>query len=147
MWGAITGLIGLGTKYVEGKQKISEAKTNAQVTALNAEATIKQANAIAANKMAETGQMQDHNLDKIAMEDMKNSWLDEIIWAILWTPVVMAFVGYEERVKAGFEALEVIPDWFMYMVVGTFIVKYGLRGMFRWLMSHIGGIKKLGINK
>ena len=67
---------------------------------------------------------------------VKNSaWMRNISFIVLITPLIMAFIGFEERVKLGFEALEVIPKEYQYAVGLMLIVMWGLRGMLQTLIQ------------
>jgi len=80
-------------------------------------------------KAAERGELQDFDLDKIAMQNMEKSWKDELILIIFLAPVVLAFLGYTEIVEKGFAAIEKMPDWYMWLLVGMIVVIYGMRGL------------------
>ncbi len=83
-------------------------------------------------RMAEQGQQQDYDLDRIAMENMKNSWKDELVLVIFITPIVLAFIpSMQVHVKAGFDAIAEMPNWYMGIVVGMVVTIYGLRGLLK----------------
>lgn len=87
-----------------------------------------------------TGQTQDYDLDKIAMQNMNKSWKDEIVLAIFLMPLVLAFFpDYVENVKAGFQAIEQMPTWYMSVIIGMIIVIYGMRGMFKEYLARKAG--------
>jgi hypothetical protein len=51
-------------------------------------------------------------------------------------------VGYQEEVKAGFEAFSAMPDWYQWLVVGVYVVKFGMRGLLTKLVSgKMAGLK------
>ena len=144
--GFLSGLLGpvadLGKTYLSGKNDIAKAKQAATIIGVQAEADVKVAGVRAANKLADNGQTQSFDLDLIAMQQMDKSYLDDFMILIVLAPVVMAFTGFAEEVKVGFEAFSTMPDWFQYLVIAAYIVKLGLRGMFTKLMSgKFGGIK------
>jgi len=127
IWGT---LLNIGGKLVEGYQRTQEAKTEATVAGLKADADIKVAKALAATKMAEQGQSQDFDLDRLAMENMNKSWKDELLLIIFLTPMIMAFVpSWAEYALRGFEIIERMPEWYRYIIIGMVVVIYGLRGM------------------
>lgn len=127
IWGT---LLNIGGKLVEGYQRTQEAKTEATVAGLKADADIKVAKALAATKMAEQGQSQDFDLDRLAMENMNKSWKDEVLLIIFLTPMIMAFVpSWAEYALRGFEIIERMPEWYRYIIIGMVVVIYGLRGM------------------
>ena len=119
----------LGGTWLKGKNAVAAAKSEAAIVAIKAEAEVKVAGAVAANKLAETGQTQEYNLDMVAMKQMEKSYTDDLMILLLLAPVLMAFFGYATEVNAGFEAFTAMPDWFQYLVVGVYIVKFGLRGL------------------
>jgi hypothetical protein len=125
----------LGSTYLTGKNQEAMAKTAAKVITLQAEADVKVAGVTAANKLAETGQTQDYNLDYIAMTQMDKSLLDDFMILLLLLPVVLAFVGYADEVNAGFSAFEAMPDWFQYLIIAAYVVKLGLRGLLAKILT------------
>ena len=132
----------LGSTFLEGRNQVAKAKSDAAVVAIKAEADVKVAGAIAANKLAESGQTQDYNLDAIAMQQMDKSIVDDIMIALLLIPIAAAFVGYQAEVTAAFKSFEDMPSWSQYLVIGVYVVKFGLRGLLTKLMSgKLGGIK------
>ena len=131
--------------YLQSKTEVMKAKTENQKIGLQADADVKVANATAAAKMAETGQMQTYDLDRIAMEQMKSSWWDEFMIFILLMPVIASFVGYAEEVAVGFKAFaENMPEWFQYLIIGVYVVKFGMRGLLDKLLTRKIGIPKAG---
>jgi hypothetical protein len=132
----------LGSTYLEGKNQVAKAKSEATVVSIKAEADVKVAGAKAANKLAADGQTQDYNLDAMAMQQMDKSLLDEIMIALLLVPIAASFLGYQAEVTAGFESFAAMPDWYQWLVVGVYVVKFGLRGLLTKIMSgKLGGIK------
>tara|TARA_R110002124_G_C8574784_1_gene481736 strand:+ start:61 stop:501 length:441 start_codon:yes stop_codon:yes gene_type:complete len=132
----------LGSTYLEGKNQVAKAKSEAAVVSIKAEADVKVAGAIAAHKLADDGQTQDYNLDAIAMNQMDKSIVDDLMIALLLVPIAASFVGYQEEVKAGFEAFSAMPDWYQWLVVGVYVVKFGMRGLLTKLMSgKLAGVK------
>ena len=110
--------------------------------ATQADADVKVAGARAANKLADNGQTQDYNLDAIAMKQMDKSLLDEIMIAVLLVPIVASFLGFQAEITAGFESFASMPDWYQYLILGVYVVKFGMRGLLTKLMSgKLSGIK------
>ena len=133
-------ILGIGGKVLEGYQRTQEAKTEAKVAGLMADAEIKKAKAVAATKMAEQGQSQNYDLDRLAMENMNKSWKDELILVVFLAPMVMAFIPslapYSLR---GFEIVSQMPEWYLYIIIGMVVVIYGLRGLLtKFLEKKIG---------
>ena len=139
----LSPLTTLGSTWLKGRNEVSAAKSAAAIVVIQADADVKVAGAVAANKLAETGQTQEYNLDMVAMKQMEKSFTDDLMIALLLAPVVMAFIGYAAEVKAGFEAFESMPDWFQWLVIGVYVVKFGLRG----LLSKILDGRLVGIGR
>ena len=132
----------LGSTFLEGRNQVAKAKSEAAVVSIKAEADVKVAGARAANKLADDGQTQDYNLDAIAMNQMDKSIADDLMIALLLIPIAASFVGYQVEVTAGFESFAAMPDWYQYLILGVYVVKFGMRGLLTKLMSgKLGGIK------
>ena len=138
----IDGLVKLGAAWMDGKNAEAQAKTAANLIKIQSEADIVKAKAISATRLAEQGQAQDYDLDRIAMEQMSKSWKDELVLVIFLTPMVMAFVpGFEQYALGGFEIIDKMPEWYRYVIMGMVIVIYGLRGMAKQLIGNKLGLK------
>ena len=136
-------LIEIGGVWLKGKQEETKAKAEAKLVEITADSDIKKAKAIAAIRAAETGQQQDFDLDRIAMEQMGKSWKDELVLIIFLAPMVMAFIpGMDTYSLAGFEVIQQMPEWYQYIIMGMVIVIYGMRGMVKQLVSNKLSIKK-----
>ena len=125
----------LGKTYLEGKNHVAKAKTAAAIISLEADADVKVAGAKSAHKLADNGQTQEYNLDLVAMQAMDKSFLDEIMIALLLVPIAASFLGYQAEVTAAFESFASMPDWYQYLVLGVYIVKFGMRGLLTKLVS------------
>jgi len=126
----ITSLLSLGGTWLEGKQKQTEATLEAKLVEIKADSDIKKAKAIAITKMAQEGQAQNYDLDRLAMEQMTKSWKDELLLIVFLTPMLMAFIpGLEEYSLAGFTVIAQMPEWYRYIIIGMVVVIYGLRGL------------------
>ena len=132
----------IGKTYLKGKNDVARAKQAASIIGIQAEADVKVAGVRAANKLADNGQTQDYNLDLIAMQQMEKSYLDEIMIALLLIPLAASFVGYQEEVTKAFESFASMPDWYQYLVIGVYVVKFGMRGLLTKLVA--GKVPKLG---
>jgi len=107
----LTSLISLGSTWMEGKQKQAEAQSAAAIVGIQAQADIQKAKAISATRMAESGQAQDFDLDKIAMEQMAKSWKDEFLLIVFLTPMIMAFIpSLAPYSLNGFEIIDKMPN-------------------------------------
>jgi len=132
----------IGKTYLEGKNQVAKAKSAAAIVGIQADADVKTAGARAANKLADDGQTQDFNLDLVAMQQMDKSLLDEVMIALLLVPIAASFIGYQAEVTAAFESFASMPDWYQYLVIGVYVVKFGMRGLLTKLVSgKLGGIK------
>jgi len=132
----------LGRTYLSGKNDIAKAKQAAAIIGVQAEADVKVAGVRAANKLADNGQTQDFNLDLIAMQQMEKSYLDEIMIALLLVPLAASFLGYQEEITAAFESFAAMPEWYQYLVIGVYVVKFGMRGLLTKLVSgKLGAVK------
>ena len=134
----IGGLVTLGSSiitgisdYFKGKQEISKVQLEADKKLILAEAEAKA-------KRLDRESEQDYDLDKIAMQNMEKTWKDELILVIFMIPLVMSFIpSYQEYVTTGFASLALVPDWYMYILVGMITVIYGMRGMLKMLLQII----------
>jgi len=132
----------LGNTYLEGRNNIAKAKSEATIISIAAEADVKVASAKAAHKLADSGQTQDFNLDLVAMKQMESSYLDEIMISLLLVPLAASFLGYQAEVTAAFESFAAMPDWYQWLVIGVYVVKFGMRGLLTKLVSgKLGSIK------
>ena len=141
--GLLSPIASLGNTYLEGKNQVAKAKSAAAIVGIQADADVKTAGARAANKLADDGQTQDFNLDLVAMNQMDKSLLDEVMIALLLVPIAASFLGYQEEVTAAFESFAVMPEWYQYLVIGVYVVKFGMRGLLTKLVSGKLGSSKL----
>jgi hypothetical protein len=125
----------LGATYLEGKNNVAKSKSAAAIISIEADADVKVAGAKAAHKLADNGQTQDFNLDLVAMQAMDKSFLDEIMIALLLVPIAASFLGYQEEVTAAFESFASMPEWYQYLVIGVYVVKFGMRGLLTKLVT------------
>ena len=99
----------LGSTYLEGKNQVAKAKSEAAVVSIKAEADVKVAGAKAAHRLV---------------------------------PIAAAFVGYQAEVTSAFESFAAMPSWYQYLVIGVYVVKFGMRGLLTKLMSgKLAGVK------
>jgi hypothetical protein len=125
----------LGATYLEGKNNVAKAKSAAAIISIEADADVKVAGAKAAHKLADNGQTQDFNLDLVAMQALDKSFLDEIMIALLLVPIAASFLGYQAEVTAAFESFASMPEWYQYLVIGVYVVKFGMRGLLTKLVT------------
>ena len=135
-------LLDLGGTFLKGKQDEAKAKAEAAIVGIQAKADIEKAKALSATKLAEAGQAQNYDLDRLAMEQMSKSWKDELILVIFLAPMVMAFIpGMDGYALAGFEVIAKMPEWYQYIIIGMVVVIYGMRGMLEKLLDKKIGLK------
>jgi len=135
-------LVEIGGTWLKGKQEETKARSEAKLVEISADSEIKKAKAVAALNAAQSGQQQDFDLDRIAMEQMGKSWKDELVLVIFLAPMVMAFIpGMDKYSLAGFEVIQRMPEWYQYTIIGMVVVIYGMRGMVKQIISNKLSIK------
>lgn len=137
MWGSIIGAVtNTVGGYLKGKQAIADAKLKGQLVEIKAEAETKLAIAKGQIRMAEEGQMQNFNLDHVAMKNMEKSYKDELILIVFMTPMVLAFIpSMDIYALRGFEVIQQMPEWYQYTLIGMVVVIYGMRGMLEKVLA------------
>ena len=124
----LTTLVQIGGNWLDNKQKIAQAKTEAEIVTIKATAD-RQASA----------QEQNYDLDRLAMENMSKSWKDEVILIVFLAPMIMAFIpGLENYALAGFGVMDKMPEWYQYVIIGMIVVIYGLRGLLEKVLAKKG---------
>lgn len=75
-------------------------------------------------------------IDAVSAGDMSTSWKDEYLTVLFSVPVVVVFYAAVwgdpadiERVKSAFAAMQELPEWYMWSVVGIVTGTFGLRGL------------------
>lgn len=93
------------TAWLQGKQKIQEAKIEQQVKVMEKEAS----------------------WDELQAQASASSWKDEWLTLLISIPLIMAFIpGAEEYVTAGFAVLTNTPEWYQLMVGVVFAASFGI---------------------
>lgn len=137
MWTAISAVISGVGSYFKGNQEIKAAKVAGEVAKLTAEANAAVAVSEAKITMAKNAQANNYDLDKIAMQNMKTSYKDEFLLGLFSIPMVLAFIPEMDTVVTnGFNAIDKMPDWYVYLYGGMVIVIYGLRSMFTKMLEN-----------
>lgn len=126
--------------YFNEKQRqkgvLAEHKNTIDVLGRQAEIEVARGNANAKIEFAKTGQMQDYDLDKIAMQNMEKSFKDELLLLVFIAPMLMAFIpSMQELALKGFQIIEQMPNWYVYIIVGMVVVIYGMRGLLKWALN------------
>ena len=124
----LTTLVQIGGNWLDNKQKVAQAKTEAEIVTIKATAD-RQASA----------QEQNYDLDRLAMENMSKSWKDEVILIVFLAPMIMAVIpGLENYALAGFGVMDKMPEWYQYVIIGMIVVIYGLRGLLEKVLAKKG---------
>lgn len=116
-----------------GKLRIKEAKVNAEIARWEAKAARE-----AALTKAEI------DWDAEALRQMQYSWKDEFLLVAVWVPILWtmfagildgltAGVAYVDAASMGWEALDLVPQWYQWSALGILAATFGLR----WLVQHI----------
>ena len=64
-----------------------------------------------------------------AVDQMKGSWKDELILICLLVPAVAVFLpGWTPHIKAGFEALHSLPDYYKHLLYIACSASFGIKG-------------------
>ena len=122
IWTAISAALGLGRVAIESRIEVQEAKLKLKVAEIEAAATIEGARAAAALKAADHVQ----GWEMLALSQAEKSIKDEVWTYLLATPLIMAFVpGGAPYVHAGFEALNVTPQWYLWAVLAAISMAFG----------------------
>ena len=135
----IVGLVTLGNAIVSGISVYFKDKHEIKKVQVEADKLLIMAEAESKAKRLEREAEMDYDLDRIAMQNMDKSWKDELILLIWLTPVIMCFIPeYHVYVTNGFASLALVPDWYMYILVGMVTVIYGMRGLLRMMIEKFG---------
>ena len=120
MFQALIGPIAsLAGSFVEG-----------QVSKQKAKATLAQTEAEAKAEIMKTAATHDSKWELIMAQSTQSSIRDEIVTVIVLIPVVLVFVpGMEDVVKAGFDRLNELPEWYQGLVYVTCLAGLGLKGV------------------
>ena len=66
--------------------------------------------------------------EKLQAQGSQNSWKDEYWTIVLSIPAIMSFVpGLVDYVAAGFAALQLMPDWYQWILLGAIGASFGIR--------------------
>ena len=132
----IGGLVTLGSAIVSGISGYFKDKNEIKKVQVEADKLLIMAEAESKAKRLEREAEMDYDLDRIAMQNMDKTWKDELILLIWLVPVVMCFIPeYQYIVAAGFSSLALVPDWYMYILIGMVTVIYGMRGMLKMALK------------
>ena len=94
----------------EGQAKVAQAK----------------AKAVVAEKVA-TGEVE---WEKTMADATDGSWKDEFALIVLLLPAILVFIpSMTEYVRAGFEVLNTLPDWYQYLLFIAVSSSFGIKGV------------------
>ena len=113
--GPIANMVGDAVKgFVETKK----AKADLKLTEIKAQKTLKEQQIAGKISWAAT-----------AVDQMKGSWKDELILICLLVPAVAVFIpGWTPHIKAGFEALHSLPDYYKHLLYIACSASFGIKG-------------------
>ena len=142
------GLVTLGSAIVSGISEYFKDKNEIKKVQVEADKLLIMAEAKSKAKRLEREAEMDYDPDRIAMQNMDKTWKDDLILLIWLTPVVMSFIPeLQPYVVAGFVSLALVPDWYMYILVGMVTVIYGMRGMLKMVLQIAGSKFKIKKDK
>ena len=113
--GPLTSIIG---NTVKGFVETKKAKAELAVTEIKASKALKE------QQIAGTV-----GWEASAVDQMKGSWKDELILICLLVPAVAVFIpGWTPHIKAGFEALHSLPDYYKHLLYIACSASFGIKG-------------------
>ena len=113
----IKPLLGVAGQAVSGFVETKKAKAQLKLTEVQAATKLKQDQI--AGKVA---------WEASAVDQMKGSWKDELILICLLAPAIAVFVpGWTPHIKAGFEALHSLPDYYKPLLYLACSVSFGVK--------------------
>ena len=111
-------LLGVATDAVKGFVETKKAKQELKLTEVKAATKLKEDQI--AGKVA---------WEQSAVDQMKGSWKDELILICLLVPAVAVFIpGWTPHIKAGFEALHSLPDYYKHLLYIACSASFGIKG-------------------
>jgi len=116
MIGLIGPLLSIGKQYLQGKQELHLAQSKAKLVQEEAKAEI--------SRKVAAGELEWNNT---MAEASNNSWKDEWLTILVSIPLILAFAGKEDVVTRGFEALELMPDFYKTAVGVVFAASFGVQ--------------------
>ena len=104
--------------WVDGKVEETKAKAVAKVEKAKADAEVQ--------KRVATGEI---DWEANMADATKDSWKDEFALVVLLLPSILVFIpSLTEHVKAGFEVLNTLPDWYQYLLFIAVSSSFGIKG-------------------
>ena len=120
MLGALIGPIAnLAGSWMESKVEKVKADGQAKVAQAKAKAVV--AEKVAAGEVA---------WEKSMADATDGSWKDEFALIVLLLPAILVFIpSMTEYVRAGFEVLNTLPDWYQYLLFIAVSSSFGIKGV------------------
>jgi hypothetical protein len=113
--GPVAGMI---KDAVTGFVETKKAKSELKLTEIKAQKSLKEQQI--AGKIS---------WEATAVDQMKGSWKDELILICLLVPAVAVFIpGWTPHIKAGFEALHSLPDYYKHLLYIACSASFGIKG-------------------
>ena len=104
--------------WVDGKVEETKAKAVAKVEKAKADAEVQ--------KRVARGEV---DWESNMADATKDSWKDEFALVVLLLPSILVFIpSLTEHVKAGFEVLNTLPDWYQYLLFIAVSSSFGIKG-------------------
>jgi hypothetical protein len=104
--------------WVDGKVEETKAKAAVKVEKAKADAEVQ--------KRVATGEI---DWEANMADATKDSWKDEFALVVLLLPSILVFIpSLTEHVKAGFEVLNTLPDWYQYLLFIAVSSSFGIKG-------------------
>ena len=121
-------LLGVAADGIRGFVETKKAKAELKLTEVKAATKLKEDQI--AGKVA---------WEQSAVEQMKGSWKDEVILICLLAPATLVFIpGMTPHIKAGFEALQSLPEYYKHLLYLCCAASFGIKGA----KSAMGLLKK-----
>ena len=106
------------TDAVKGFVETKKAKADLKLTEIKAQKSLKEQQIAGKISWGAT-----------AVDQMKGSWKDELILICLLVPAVAVFIpGWTPHIKAGFEALHSLPDYYKHLLYIACSASFGIKG-------------------
>lgn len=145
----IPNLLGIGGKFLENKQKLTELKQVQQFKIVEAETT-------AIVSRITNNNASDNEIDLITARNKKYTLKDEVITYLFLTPVFIAtltpfivshtnndWINLDQYVISSYSGLNELPDWYKYVLGAVVIDVLGFRSFARKIVEKIIEKRKL----
>ena len=110
-------MLGVAGQAVSGFVETKRIKQEAKLTEIQAKTKLRQQQI--------SGEV---SWEASAVDQMKGSWKDELILICLLAPAIAVFVpAWTPHIKAGFEALHSLPDYYKHLLYLACSVSFGVK--------------------